>query len=523
MYTHASQVRPQEGKQELALRLSQEVDFLLCGGSRYGGKTLLMTMMALQFQHDPFFRAIFFRRNQDQLTGAGSLYENAVEMYRLFNAEFRQKPLSATFPSGANCRWMHMGKSDSYMGHRGKAYSMIGFDEIDQFTQDEVTFLMTCLRSNAKMSSFCVGTCNPSKTWVYPLVEWYLDEDGIPREDRCGAVRYFVVTDDGEFVFADDEEFFQENYKECLYVENPLTKEMIYTPPKKFSFVFFTIFDNPIGLSRNPKYLSELNNQPEWKRARELYGNWKAEPQDAVYFERKWLLGEHREKVKRLEQVPDSVIAMRGIDKAHSEPSDVNRDPDYTAWSPKICKDKDGFYWLIGDYIPQLCDFQTKRNPDPPLGRVRRIAGARDQLILQQALHDGRECTVVLAKDNGAGAQDFRSTVAMLTENRIKVQKDVSASNIAEKKLKDFLPFCKACENGLVYIVENSFEPKSLDFILKELESFDGSKSTRKKHDDWVDAISLTFNAIAAAKRPYRTPTASYRNDKTLGYTYMRS
>jgi phage terminase large subunit-like protein len=453
----------------------------------------LMSMVPLMYQHDPNFRGIFFRRNNDQLIGGGSLYEYCNSMYKFYGARSRKNPITFTFPSEATVELRHMANSDTHEDHRGKSYSMIGFDEIDQFDQHEVEFLMTCLRSNADMDSFCIGTCNPSQSWVKPLIEWYLDDEGIPRQDRCGAIRFFVVKD-GEFIFGDDEQFFLDNHHDAVFVYDRDTGKEIYTPPKTFTFVFFNIFDNPVGLEQNRRYLSELNNKPKWQRDRELYGNWNSVPQTSQFWQRDWVRGAAGERVKGVLEVPDEdrCIVMRGVDKAHTEPSESYKFPDYTAWSPKILKTVEGLYYLVGNYHKDLIDPVRKNDPNPVIGRVRKNAGERDALIVKQALYDGPRCKVVLARDKGAGAQDYLYTVAKLTgaadefgrPARIDVVRDMTISNQVDKKTKDFQPFCNACQQGLVYIVEDTFDKRTLEAFYKELERFDGTDSQAMKKDD---------------------------------------
>lgn len=529
-FTRIEDIGPQPGKQQLAFKLIGTVDFIILGGARYGGKSNLMSMVPLMYQHDPNFRGIFFRRNNDQLIGGGSLYEYCNNMYKFYGAKSRKNPITFTFPSEATVELRHMANADTHEDHRGKSYSMIGFDEIDQFDQHEVEFLMTCLRSGADMDSFCIGTCNPSQSWVKPLIEWYLDDEGIPREDRCGAVRYFVVKD-GEFIFGDDEQYFLDNHHDAVFVYDRDTDREIYTPPKTFSFVFFNIFDNPEGLRQNRRYLSELNNKPKWQRDRELYGNWNSVPQTSQFWQKEWVRGANGERVKKVLEIPneDHCIVMRGVDKAHTEPNESYKFPDYTAWSPKILKTVEGFYWLVGNYHRDLVDPVRKNDPNPVIGRVRKGAGERDALIVKQALYDGPRCKVVLARDKGAGAQDYLYTVAKLTSAvdefgrpaRITVVRDMTASNQIDKKTKDFQPFCNACQQGLVYIVEDTFDKKTLEVLYKELERFDGTDSNASRHDDLVDAISMTFNAICAAGKPYRTLGSHQIEAKSLAHDIL--
>jgi hypothetical protein len=207
---------------------------------------------------------------------------------------------------------------------------------------------------------------------------------------------------------------------------------------------------------------------------------------------------------------------MRGIDKAHALSSEVNPNPDFTAISPLFLKDEDGFYYLLGNYLPECSDDVVKHTDKKILGRFRRLAGARDILIAKQLCFDKEQAEtygysepkLAVPKDSGAGTGDYNSTIALMLEKGIKTVKDMTVSNVAGKKLLDFSQFTAACQNGLVHIVEETFDKDSLQYIYSELEKFDGvTKSTQTRKDDFVDAISIGFNAIVVAKRPFTLPS----------------
>lgn len=440
-------------------------------------------MIPLLYANDKYFKGVFFRREYGELTAANGLWDKASNMYPLFDAKPTKSEMTWRFPSGARQKFSHMYAEADKESHRGAGYSFCGFDEIDQFSKEQVTFLMTCLRSEANMDSFVVGTLNPNfNSWALPLVEWYLDDTGKPRDDRCGAIRYFIVHD-GDFVFGDSEEYFQENYPEALNINLP-DGGTLYVPPKRFTYVFFNVFDNPALIAANPRYISELQNLPDHERDSQLWGNWYSRPKNESLWDRDWVRGGNGERVLTRNQVPAHTVKLRGVDKAHSIPSDTNKYPDYTALSPRIEKDRDGMYYLFGDYHNDVIDPKKKETDQHVHGRFRKLAGERDALIIKQANFDPPDCKVVLSKDSGAGSADHTYTLAKLTEAKVSVVEDKTTSNVAGKKLKDFLPFSNACMQGLVFIVEDSFSPETLKALYKELESFDGERSTSAKKDD---------------------------------------
>ena len=487
---------------------NQEADFFLVGGSRMGGKSEILTMADLLFANDTNFRSIKFRRSYSELLGAGSLWEKAESQYKFFGAKPNKSDKFWTFPSGAVSKYSHLYNEGDEESHRGKEYSMIGFDEINQFTFDMVKMLQTCLRSKASMSSFMIGTLNPSpSSWCMDFVEWYLEPDtGFPDENKLGTVRYYVIDPDSDKpVFADNEEFFKEHYPEIVSPINPKTGDRMYIRPKRFTFFFFNIFDNEIGLRLNPSYLSELNSLPEYQVKSQLYGNWFSEPKGTNMFRRDFLKGIGENEIVKL---PENVTMARAWDVAYKEPSEQNRYPDYTA-SIKMYKCKIGNYYIAADFHPDLHD-DFKSGQDIIYGRFRKNVGTRDDWMLQQAEYDGRNCTVVIPKSSSAGVREWEQMRNMFLENGFKVVGADTGNKKGGKGLR-FAPFCSAAEQGAVYILKDTFPNRAtLHEFIKELEKFDPDKdSTGTRKDDWVDAIGDCYEALKKVKivKPFHVPT----------------
>jgi phage terminase large subunit-like protein len=289
-----------------------------------------------------------------------------------------------------------------------------------------------------------------------------------------------------------------------LYIRNPNTDEMIYVPPKSFCFISGTIFDNPALIRNNPKYLAELKSLPAVDRARLLEGNWYIRAKGANYFSRKDLV--------KVDKIPLHVTRVRAWDKASEEPNQVNKYPDFTAASPMMSKDVDGFYYIEGRFDESLKDEKSQ-----VIGKFRKRPGERDRLILKQAKKDGQDCSVVFGTDPGsAGKSEFQESAKKLITEGFKVVADPMPTN--KSKLVKFTPFASAVENGLVRIVEGTFPNKeTLETFYKELEAFDGERSTGLRKDDWPDSVSSGFNVLAKEKViPPFSISAIMRNSPTL-------
>lgn len=460
------------------------------------------------WKDDPKFNGLFVRTELKQLMGAGGLYETAYKYYPLLGARTVKAPVPMyTFPSNAKIRYGQIASTSDSEKMRGLQLSYAGVDEITQLPKEAVLFLLTCLRSEANMNSICIGTCNPHKNnWVFDLVSWYLDDEGFVDKSKNGAIRYYVVKDNG-FIFADDEDWFKENMPEAVYITNPSTGKEMYIPPKKFCFVQLTIFDNPILIKLNPRYLSELQNLPEHERASQLYGNWFAEADTVKFFDRKWVRGIDGERVKK--SLPLGCRTVIAWDKANTEysPKLKNTDADFTACI-HMAKCREGFYYIYGNFAPTTYDEYEK-----VYGKFRLAAGARDQKMLLQAKYDGADTKIVIAQDVGAdGKQVFQELAKKFIAEGFKVIPSAMATT--KGKAVRFEPFLSAAQSGLVYIIEDSFpDSRTLEMFYQELEQFQPDengkwRSGRKIKDDWTDVVSDCFNYLNNEK-VYHTPNLS--------------
>lgn len=511
---------PKSPKQEQML--SNDAQILVIGGAMGSGKTYLQQLIGLRYIDDPNTTIVTFRRTMDEIKGQGGVWDTAEDIYMSLHPAYRPKPtrsaLKFEFPSGATSVYKGMELVKDAKKNQGLQFTLCNFDEGTLFEWEQIEYLFQRMRSASKYKSRIIISTNPDPDHkIAELIDWYLDEEGYPDPEKCGVLRYFIRKN-GDFEWGDS--------REEVGLKFGIPEDKWESSILSFSFIGATIYDNPVLRETNPEYESFLEGMNPVDKARNLHGNWYARASGTQLWKREWVRGEEGERVKRLSDVPTDAIRYRAWDKAYKDKTVNNPAVDFTAASPQILKSSDGFYYLLGNYSDECYDpeEEVKSPRDRIYGRFRELAGARDLKILHQSLHDGNDCNVVLTKDNGAGVTDHTFTVTRLIENGIIVKEDKASGNTPDKKLMDFQPFCNACSNHVVYIVEESFPNKAtLEAWYKELENFDPAKgSTSARKDDWVDATSSAFNK-AAETRVVSIPKFSQTKQTTLMADMMSS
>ena len=497
--TEQVELRPQEGAQETAM--NAKADVVIYGGAAGSGKSHMMLMRNLYQVEDPHFNSIFFRRTGTQISGGGGLWDESKDMYRPWSPKIVENTMKMTFPSGAKTKFSHMEHEKNRLDHQGLQYSLIIFDEATHFTEKQVTYLMSRLRSKAKGKSQMFLSCNPDPDSFLALwVDWWLDEDGYPDPEKSGVVRYYVTVDN-QLKHAASAEEIKKRYPGALRIWNPNIKKHIEIEPKTITFIGGTIFDNPALIEMNPGYLAELNSLEEIEKARLLHGNWYLRAEGSSYYNRKWL--------KKATHVPKNAVQCRAWDKAATEKSEVNRSPDYTA-STKMSKCPLGDFYITGDYHEDNHD----KEDEQVFGRFRETPGRRDLLIERQSVRDGTDCTVIFSKDPGqAGVTEFTESAKKLLSKGFKVKQDPMPTQ--NSKLTRYSPFSSACELGIVFIVESTFSRETLEHFHKENEAFDGERSTRIRKDDFPDSAASAYNYLCTA-RVVRIPLRNQINKSSL-------
>lgn len=463
-------IAPASPKQELML--NQGCDFAILGGAAGSGKSFVLLLYPLKFSEDPYFRGIIFRKTTGEITGQGGLWETAVELYsNVFDGDIKinKTEMRITFPSGGSIKFSHMEKSGDRFRHQGNQYSFIGFDEGTHFGKEEITYLGTRLRSaRAKHKMQMVITCNPDPDWDYiDFVKPYLDDEGTPKAEMDGVVRYYTVVQD-EFKFSDN--------REDLEKLRGATGEG--SGVRSYTFISATCEDNPPLLKNNPEYVGELRSKPYIDMMRLLYGNWYVRPTGSTYFERDWC-----EEVDYVNE-EDVVSTVRCHDFAGTLKSDINPNPDYTT-SVRMRLMRDGTY-IIDD-----------------IRRHRIRHGDWFDWVLKCSYNDPPSTVYYIPEDPNPAAKKASMMFARqlseaglfvrrLRTNRSKLDRFRPFSSMAQNGGVKFLSNCATCEENNIV--------NDLSFVYAELEIFTGERNrSRHGHDDVVDAISDCFSVLATS------------------------
>lgn len=473
--------KPASPKQALMLKRALDTQIVILGGAAGSGKSTILNYIPALLVDDPKTSVALYRETNPMLEDG--FWPNGREIWESLPSHFpegyhvsrvREQKKEIILKNGARIKYKQAANvARAIKDAQGQEVTLYGLDEGTQFDFKFIEYLMSRLRSPSKHFSRMIITCNPDPDHkIRELIDYYLDGDGYPIKERDGDIRYFYRVD-GDFVWG--------NSKEELSEKTGIEEHEWDDKFISFSFVSATIHDNPVMKKLNPTYQAYLEGLNPVDKAQLLWGCWDARAKGANYFERDWL--------HQLDKIPYSTNWVRAYDFAATERSQVNKDPDPTV-SVKMCKDRDGYFTIVGDYHKNFYDEVLDVE-----GRMCKRIGERDNIILQQAQWDGRDVCIVAPQDPAAaGKHQFNEQSKFFSSNGFLFKKDPIPYN--KSKLTKFLPFANSAENGLIRIVKSSFSPKTYEYIMKELEAFNGERSSTERHDDFADCIASAYNYL---------------------------
>ncbi len=451
------ELRPQLGPQEAFL--ASDADIAIAGGAAGGGKTFALLMEPLYQLDNPHFGTVIFRRTYPQIMGQGALWDEAGQMYPLLGGEARDSSVEYRFRSGMTVKFAHMQHEKDRLAWKGAQIPMIGFDQLEDFTQEQFWFLLSRNRSaRAGIRPYVRATCNPVPEddpvggWLNRFIRWWIDpETGYAIQERAGKVRWFVRLAE-ELHWADTPDQLHERFPEHAATE---------IRPRSVTFIPATLEDNPALERADPDYRAKLMALPLVERERLLKGNWHIKAKAGLVFNRAWL-----------RELPAMPIDVEGWVRYWDKAGTVDNPSAAYSAGVLIGNRPDGSF-VVGD-----------------VERGQWSALERERVIRQKAEADASlqapVATWVEQEPGSGGKESAENTVRQLAGF------DVHSERATGDKLTRAQPFAAQVEAGNVSYVQGPWnEP-----YLQEMHRFDG----KAKPMDQVDASSGAFNRLTLQK-----------------------
>ncbi len=454
-------IRPQKGPQEKCLRSS--ADIILYGGAAGGGKTWAELAFPLRFIDVRGFGCVIFRKNSNQITNEGALWDNSRDMYSgIDGAEMRKGEMAWVFRDRdgeqlSRISFRHIERDEETANYQGAQICGIEFDELTHFSAYTFFYMLSRNRSMCGVKPYVLATCNPeADSWVAEFVSWWIDQDtGYAIPERSGAIRWMLRREN--VVYWGDT-------KKELIDRFELKTEEELQEPRSVTFIASSVYDNKALLKVNPHYLANLKALPIVERERLLMGNWKIKPSAGMYF--------RREQIGNfLPFVPDDVVFWTRTWDLAATSEDEKGDPAYTA-GVLMGKRKNGRY-VVADVI-------NKRLSANDVRQTIRLTAQKDEVKYKRV-------RVRIPQDPGqAGKDQAQQYVRWMAGHDIKA---VLESGSKEARAT---PFAAQWQAGNVDIVIGDWNEE----YLTQLEGF-----PTWKFKDMVDASSNAFAEIELSSK----------------------
>lgn len=539
--------KPQPGPQtHLETTIADEILF---GGAAFGGKTSGVVGALRDRVKMRGYRAIVFRRSSPQLKNAvdraKEIYTDGRSIGKHAFAPFAPTPLSRfrqtggggtmLFPAwGSRIEFGHLHTDDAYRDHLGQEYDDIVFDEGPEFTRAQYENLSTRRRGIiAGLRRRVIVTANPPEE-DQPGFEW-IRQKWAPWIDPDAKVESVDVVDEGGIDATGTYQhpravrlvgLAERRDERGKLLPPALTAQVLYVAKdasgaERFSaepfvwnglaakartYIAAGMHDNPAGLEAEPEYEASLR-QVDPVRYQQLKGDWTVRRGRGSMFRREWC-----RVIDASERLPATHITgdVRCWDKAATEPSTTNPDPDWTRGLRGALVHK-AITLSNGDVLP------PKTILIKHLASCRLGPGERDAFIKTTADQDGKEVRIRGPQDpGGAGVGDavaFRTLLRGFT---------VKTETVSGNKVLRFGPASSAAhpkstggKYGRIVAVRGDWN----DALFAELEAFTGAKNG---HDDIADTMSdlvdeLDNHTQLPAPPPPRPLPAPHMDSQPLG------
>lgn len=452
-------LRPQPGPQEEFLATS--ADIAIYGGAAGAGKTFAELLEAVRHINVKGAGTVIFRRESSQIANEGGPWDTAQEIYGPMGARFVESPkYIAKWKNGFKVTFSHMQLERHVRQWDGSQLLLICFDELQHFTERQFWYMLSRNRSTCGVRPYMRATCNPDPdSFLLKLLSWWIyqtPEDipkgvdavpGDPIKERSGVIRWFVRIG-GIMHWGNSKE-------ELIETFGPKTK------PKSFTFISASLQDNQELLRQDPDYEANIDALLDFERKR-LKGNWFARPTAGELFKRTYFEIIEPEDFDEA----DTLSSVRYWDRAATEVSEQNDDPDYTVGLRMVES-------AFGHFV--ITDVSRGRY-DPG-----DVVATMDHVINM----DGYNTDVGLEQEPGSSG---KIEVSMY-EKRY-AEYSVFKYPKTKSKLTCWKPLAVAAKEGKVKVLRGAWNS---DFF-SELEGC--TDGTQDGHDDQADSAAGAFNHL---------------------------
>ena len=153
------------------------INEFLTGGPGGGGKTKLLSALALQYVEFPQYRCLVTRKNYRELVGTGSVFDILKNIPGVKSRE--SGLIRIIFPSGAEIHFKAFNDESHKQDVKGESYHTILNDEASELNESVLRFLYRSLRKKADdwIPLRFGNASNPGGESTDYLVEKYIDGD----------------------------------------------------------------------------------------------------------------------------------------------------------------------------------------------------------------------------------------------------------------------------------------------------------------------------------------------------------
>lgn len=431
--------------------LESDADITIYGGAAGGGKTYGMLLDPIQHLDVKGFKAVFFRRTNDETDKPGGLWDESLGLYSLLKGRSNKNKLRWIFPARSRIDFDHIQYESTLQNWRSSQIAAMYFDQLETFTEHMFFYMFSRNRSVSGVKPYIKATVNPDPdSWVRTFLSWWIDEEtGFPIKERDRKMRWFVR--DGDYmIWADTKE-------ELLEIEGVSEDD-----PTSVVFIKADVFDNVTLLQSNPKYLGSLKAMGYVDRARLLGGNWNVRHTAGNVM--------RKQMFRVIYAWPSMVTEARAWDLAATKQEGSN-DPDWTTGT-RVGMDEHNRIFIL-DQV-----------------RLRDTSLKVELAIKYTAEKDGFNLPIGIEQEGGASGKGWpESIIRQHLQGHIANYFPPEADKVSRAKV-----LAAQAEIGNVYLF-NANGPGSycawIEEFLNEAENFPPKK--KGGHDDRIDSAVLGY------------------------------